>query len=339
MRCSYCFVSPHHKPNCVIMSFDIAQKGIDYWIKKIGKFKNGERYNIIFYGGEPLLNRIVFEQCLAYIKTLQKRHKLPKKNLNIFIASNGILINEHIARLLKMHSVSVAIGLDGYGGINDSYRFDKNNNGTFKKILNSFQILRTYKVPVSVSMIITPDVLTSLKINQFLDLLKKFKIRGVGLNLLRERYIKTIFKSDQEKRNYWQQVPKFAIRFWNAAKKTGIKEYKIDHKLQRYKDKNNSMWIDCGGFGDHIAVHPDGIVSACSWSPKYIIDNLQIRKLKRFNFKKEYKHLIPEYNKKCIKCEAISICGGGCPWNKTTIDKNICLFAKTIFKYFSNNKL
>lgn len=341
LQCKYCFVVSRKKWNCDLMDFNIAKKGIDFWARKIKntRLKRNEQYTIIFYGGEPLLNLETLNQSLAYIKISQIKNRLPK-NINLLVISNGIFVDKKIAKLFKEYGVSIVIGLDGQSEVNDVYRCDEHGRGIFKRIIRAFRILKKYNVPVFISMSITPEVLRSLKSDIFLNTLKRYNIRGIGLNLLREKSARMIIKSKQEWKKYWEQAPEFSIKFWQLAKKYGIKEYKIENKFQKYQSKNKDQLIDCGGFGGHFAIYPDGKISACSWSSKYFIGDLFFKntKLKKINFFQKYKHLIPINNKNCAKCEAIDICGGGCPWNKSIIDKNLCLFNKSIFKHFSNNK-
>lgn len=324
------------------MDFNIAKKGIDLWAKKIKntQLKNNERYAIIFYGGEPLLNLEVLNQSLSYIKILQMNNDLPK-NIDLLVVSNGIFVDERVAKLFKKYSVSIVIGLDGQSEVNDFYRCDEQGRGIFKRVIRTFKILMKYNVPVFISMSITPEVLRSLKSDIFLGILKRYNIQGIGLNLLKEKSAIKIIKSKRDWIKYWERVPEFSIKFWQLAKKYGIKEYKIENKFQKYQRKNGEQLIDCGGFGGHFAVYPEGKISACSWSQKYVLGDLLMKnnKIKKINFFQKYNHLIPANNKNCLKCEAIDICGGGCPWNKSTIDKNLCSFNKSIFKYFSNNKV
>lgn len=57
---------------------------------------------LVFAGGEPLLRDDLFE-LTAYAKSV---------GFNIFIATNGTLITEKVAKLLKRYEVGVVIGLD-----------------------------------------------------------------------------------------------------------------------------------------------------------------------------------------------------------------------------------
>lgn len=74
--------------------------------------------------------------------------------------------------------------------------------------------------------------------------------------------------------------------------------------------------LDCGGFGSHIVIQPNGEIGSCPWSYKYNFGNVKDSSddlfVKRNLFRNKYRKLIPLYNSKCLKCKAISICGGNC---------------------------
>lgn len=63
LKCSYCpfSCSSNELDSKELMSTIIAKKGIDFWIKAIGKHDTSKQYTIILYGGEPFLNTKTLE--------------------------------------------------------------------------------------------------------------------------------------------------------------------------------------------------------------------------------------------------------------------------------------
>ena len=72
LRCKYCFgdggTYNHVKS---MMSYDTAQKSIDYFVRNSGSNK---KLHITFFGGEPLLNYILIEKIIAYCKELEQKY-------------------------------------------------------------------------------------------------------------------------------------------------------------------------------------------------------------------------------------------------------------------------
>ena len=64
-----------------LLSFEDAVSGIALWQKHIieEQPQDNDPYFLIFYGGEPLLNREVLERLLPYVAEEQSAGRLPKK--------------------------------------------------------------------------------------------------------------------------------------------------------------------------------------------------------------------------------------------------------------------
>lgn len=121
--CSYCPIPALAKRYGErLLSFEDAVAGIVLWQKHIEEYPRDDNpYFLIFYGGEPLLNREVLERLLPYVADEQSAERLPKK-LELMLCTNGSLIDERLSILLAHHRVTVAIGMDGPQEHNDRIR-------------------------------------------------------------------------------------------------------------------------------------------------------------------------------------------------------------------------
>lgn len=350
-KCSYCPFSCSSKNSKSEdrMSIATVKKGIDFWQKLIGKYDVLKQYTIILYGGEPFLNVKTLEWALSYIEKLKQLGKLPKKNLQVMADTNGSLLNEEIIKMLKKYNVAVTVALDGIAKFNDRYRLSNKKRGTFDDVFKNIVLLKKHKVLTYVSMMAIPYEWNKKSIIDFCNFLAKYDIKKLGINLLRGEqsdFIKQFFPDDPILK-YQKWATKFMIDFWKLAQKIGILEYQIDKKKNLFMSKR-PLSLDCGAFGNHVVVQPNGEIGSCPWSQEYNIgnvdDNLVDLKNKLNIPKVKYKNLIPVYNPECLKCEAISICGGKCIWDydkkrkfsKQNIYKNNeqCIFTKKVFNYF-----
>jgi len=316
------------------MSPEIAGKGIDLWTRHIfDNFDKKRGYFIIFYGGEPLLNINTLEYSLKYIEKLKKENKLPRNNLHIMIDTNGILINSKIVRLFKRYNVMVTVGCDGPKKFNDYYRVDNKGKGTFEKVKKAFMILKKNKIKTFVSVAITPYNIS--KIKDFSKFFKKYKIEKFGFNILKGKSLLSLSPKISLKEYYTKATDGIIENFRKGKEKRC--EYQMEKKIKAFYEKQFSPF-DCGGYGNQLVIQPNGEISNCP----FLSNNFGNVKKYNKNFRiwnvpliKEWRKRLPIYNQECKDCEAISICGGGCPLNPKEIkgdilkkDDAMCIFTK-----------
>lgn len=63
LRCRYCYVDAHAALNHGLMPWEVARQAIDFVFARAGE---ADSVNITFFGGEPLLNKPVLKQAIAY---------------------------------------------------------------------------------------------------------------------------------------------------------------------------------------------------------------------------------------------------------------------------------
>lgn len=100
----------------------------------------GEKIDIIWHGGEPLLAGInFFEEAIAQFAAIDKSvsHK---------IQTNGSLVDDRWAEFFRLHRFEVGISLDGPDYLHDEARIDKRGNGTFATLKSSVRLLASHEV-------------------------------------------------------------------------------------------------------------------------------------------------------------------------------------------------
>lgn len=328
LACDYCPFSRSKDLNEIhqSMSVDIAQKGLDFFSRSIDSFPLSAptNCNIIFYGGEPLLNIKVLTSSLEYIDILRSKKRLPR-DTRLLLDTNGVLLTSQVAGLLKKHEVQVTVALDAFSTINDIHRQYSGGQGTYEKVLESLKILNEINIPTYLSMSVTPDNLRVL--DSFAKHLKQNNILGVGVNILRG--IDTDEDYERKSAGVLEKL------FWHFQEE-GIIEFQTTRKFQAFTFKVFHV-SNCGGFGEHVVIHPDGEIGNCPWTRDYSIGNLtkdeSYEDVRANNFYFSKKEYFPLYNDDCLRCEAISICGGKCVWADDCSggeSKSFCILSKNI---------
>lgn len=341
LSCKYCFVrqSFRNRAQKQMMSFSIAYKGITTWFSNVKSNFEKDKYQIIFYGGEPLLNFEVLQQSLLYIDKLCNQRKIQRDKIEISIVTNGTLVEKNIVQLIKRYDIRIILSMDFPEQEHNYCRKDKFNKGSFKRVKRTLKFFQDNEIDPLISTAVTPNnvgILESIPM-VFSDL----KIRRFGLNPLVGN---TFFLFDRkfDLQEYRELAVKNMIKSYIVAKKQNIVEVKIQSRIDAFL-QSNFYNLDCGGCGNQMVVYPNGYISNCHASPKYNIKPINLCgdkfEIYQTAIAKKWRERIPLYQDECLNCEAISICGAGCPWSTEEIsgdsqqkDTLNCLYAKEVFR-------
>ncbi len=130
--CTYCYGSYGEKHG--LMPFEIAKKAIDLAI-------DAEIFDIVFFGGEPMLNFPLIEQVVAYAES-----KALYQPFTFRMTTNGALITEENAAYFKEHNFEISVSMDGDRLSHDTTRIFKDGTSSYDKVLNGIEILKKYNV-------------------------------------------------------------------------------------------------------------------------------------------------------------------------------------------------
>lgn len=342
--CTYCFFEGSYKKSETkkqSMSSDTAitsiRKFADY-LKRSFEFPDffPQEPGIVIYGGEPLLNLKVFRLAIEEVSRLKNCGELPDK-LSVNINTNGSLITPEIATFCVSHNIEVDVSLDGYESVNDICRqWKKDRKGTFSDIIRAISILKKAGANVCISCTVSEANVDELPkvFEWFLD---ELGVDKVGFNPLLDSYHYRV-KDD----NYPYKVAQSMIECFKIARQRGIYEARMMRKVRAFVE-NQVYDRDCCGCGKQIVVSPDGKFGVChaySGTGEFFVqpdDN--------FNpfihpFWQEWSRRSPINMPQCYDCEALTICGGGCPHNAHLkrgsiweVDDYFCIHAKETIKW------
>lgn len=337
LKCKYCFEeTPLLTSKPVPMTtMDIAtvNQSIDVFAKLTTKYgRKGYKRIIHFYGGEPLINVVAVKAAVKKVNQLKTIRQIPEE-FEMAIVTNGVLLDKNIIQFFAKHRVTVGISIDGPAHINNIYRIPKQNIDMFPTIRRNYELLQKYHVKNGISATLTPEV-----IDNFDDVLSFFIDElgiqdGISFNILHYNL------GIQLDNDYFERAADCLIRAFKKFRKLGIYEERMMRKAKAFVDRK-TMFSDCGAMGNQIVIAPDGLIGMCQDFVKprmyfdYSVFNPDFDPYESGLFKK-WKYRSPLFMDQCINCEALGICGGGCPasaklktgsvWN---IDDRICPHSK-----------
>lgn len=153
LGCTYCYAqggSFGGPPKS--MSIEVAQQAVDNLLAGVTA---GDRVNIAFLGGEPLVNRAVVEATTDYAARQAAQAGV---SVGFSITTNGTLLRAPDAAFFEQHGFAVTISLDGIGAVHDAQRPYLGGRGSYQKILANVAPLlaRQHKMQVSARVTVTP---------------------------------------------------------------------------------------------------------------------------------------------------------------------------------------
>lgn len=338
LRCTYCFEEAPEVSNFkpTFMNKEVAEKSIDYFDYLANKYGKPNSKKIVhIYGGEPLLNKEVARHAISYITALNKRYGFEK--YETVIVTNGTLIDENMAQFLVENQVSIGISLDGPRDINSIYRKSSEKESS-QKVIDAYRLLKKHGAKLGLSATLTPAVIDDF--DRVLDFfIKDLGIQdGISFNIL--HYSPSIpVNSD-----YFEKAAKCLIRAFEKFRSLGIYEDRMMRKAEAFVGRK-AMFADCGVIGNQIVVAPDGKIGVCQdfVKPRTYFEGSVLNKdydPLRSGLFNGWNNRSPLFMDQCINCEAVAICGGGCPasvelktGNRWNVDERICKHSKLTLEW------
>ena len=101
LSCSYCY---QNAKNARKAEWNVVQAGID-----LAFGKGSSQVDLMFIGGEPLLEFDLLRRTVSYAEALDPG----RKHFRFALSTNGTLITETVANYLDEHGIGVRLSFDG----------------------------------------------------------------------------------------------------------------------------------------------------------------------------------------------------------------------------------
>lgn len=157
LRCKYCIYSGSYvnrQHNNKRMSFEIAKKAIDYYIRHSSQMK---KLRFGFYGGEPTLEIDLISRCVEYIN-----NNAFGREIEYNLTTNATILNKKILDFLVNNNFYLTISLDGPEDIQNKNRvFAGSDKGSFDSVMQSVVYITEnypqYMDNVHFNMVMNPE--------------------------------------------------------------------------------------------------------------------------------------------------------------------------------------
>jgi uncharacterized protein len=270
----------------------------------------GERVNLAFLGGEPLVNRALIVSSTEQATALARARSV---RVNFSITTNGTLVTPEDAVFFEEHGFAVTISLDGVGEVHDALRPFRGGDGSYFRILERVRpLLREQRrMQVSARVTLTPH---NLLLKDTLDELLNLGFHSVGFSPMLsapsgqgemdasslERMLAQMIECGQEFERRTLRKERYA--FANVA--TAVREI----------HRGTHRPYPCGAGGGYFGVSAEGGLYACH---RFVQDQNAyfgdvwngVREETQLKWLRD-RHVHRQHP--CSQCWARYMCGGGC---------------------------
>jgi uncharacterized protein len=277
---------------------------------------------IIFFswhGGEPTLAGLDFYRKVV---NLQNRYAPSGQTIVNGIQTNAILLNEEWAKFLADEGFFVGVSIDGPEELHNKYRISKDNNGSFRKTLKGYELLKKHSVQTELLTVVTAgNVKYPLEVYRFLKTLGSSYLTflplverdhesesGAGARSVAAddfgSFLIAVFDE-------WviKDIGSLKIQIFEEAARVAFKQ---EHSLCIFRKicggvpvvEHNGDLFSCDHYidGEHIL----GNINQTS-----LAEMIDSEAQKKFGYAKLL--TLPSC---CLACEVIDMCNGECPKNR-----------------------
>lgn len=145
LACHYCYV---HKLQKKRMTLDTAKATLDRAAKR------GENVGIAFFGGEPLLEKQLIYDTVAYGREVETREGC---NFHFKITTNGLLLDDAFLSWCTDSRVMLALSIDGIQAAHNAHRRTAGGGDSYDIVESTAKRLLKYQPYACAMMVINPD--------------------------------------------------------------------------------------------------------------------------------------------------------------------------------------
>lgn len=308
LQCVYCDVlgSADHRQNQALMSWEIAEVAINS-LKQRLYTEPKLKAQIVFFGGEPLLNWSLLVKICETIETSNCNEQIEK-----MLVTNGILLDEVKAAFLKKHQVYVVVSLDGSQEVNDRMRRYYNGKGCFEETAKGLQTLRQVMPnQYGISCTLGSHNASTLS-EEIVCLQEKFEPCCIGINVYHYQQDGACpIKIDDD------TLCDSLLKAFRVARQKGIAIYQFANIIKSFINRTRNRDY-CPACGNKLLFSPRGRVGRCETLMNH--ERFSIP-LKEFTKQAMPAHLdwskyTPEHESECLNCIARWICPGTCTYDQ-----------------------
>jgi uncharacterized protein len=332
MGCVYCLngTKTYQKDKNFMMSKEVAFTSIERCLDSI---VSGGCLEIIFFGGEPLLNWPLAKEVIIHCEKVLKAN-YPEKRIRYHFTSNLSFLPADLIAWATRYNVTFLCDIDGPGPIHDACRPFKSGSGSHEIIVRNVKRLIGAGLRVNLRATIT-----SLNQDHLLEIAEHHK--EIGGNSCAFVPVIPVNSDEDILAGRLLPSPRKIINGLKAVYKSKIWKSEELHPFNQYASRfmpGARMPLGCGApYGNTPVVDVNGDVYACIYLVgvrEFYLGNIMNGSYPDkgvLGWMYDYLHV--DNFEDCRSCPWRYLCGGGCPVGRLTVLRNPAV-SKRVAAYF-----
>jgi uncharacterized protein len=156
IACTYCYWFRDHTVYDAppLLTENVEAALIEKLERHLGRYEL-PAFAIMLHGGEPLLfGKRRFVRLAKSLRYVGSSHQC---DVSLSVQTNGLLVDDEWAAILRDFNCSVGISLDGSREVHDRQRVDSRGGGTFDSVVQSVRTLQEHDIPVGLIAVCDPS--------------------------------------------------------------------------------------------------------------------------------------------------------------------------------------
>jgi uncharacterized protein len=308
--CEYCYGHPQsQRLPAQHMPLHTAVHALDLYAGLLRQHAR-QRFQVRFFGGEPLTNWPVLHASLKHLQSLGQQFGLP---VAVLLNTNATLLTECMLDALAEFNtcLHLIISLDGTEEMHNRARPDRHGQGTFTPVMAALKMVQARAFSFTPSLVVSSHNLHQLP--QAIDFFHSQGLGQMGMSPI--------------------EVTSFDDQSTLIEKLLEALDYAAGQGMQI-----NSEWMRpvhvlergangtyCAGSGSELSVMPNGDIYPCQTQPIYLgnLDDLESRALFKTVAYREVALRTAGNIPACRGCEIEGLCGGGCAGDALAVHGDI----------------
>lgn len=323
LGCTYCYAEQGgfgEPPR--LMTPEIAHAAVDLLLRGAAP---GERVNLIFLGGEPLVNRAGLREVT---ERAAARARAAGIAIGFSITTNGTLVDDEDAAFFEHHGFAVTVSIDGVGAAHDALRPFKSGRPSYRAVMeNAARLIAcARRMQVSARVTVTPR---NLDLPRTLDELIRAGFHGVGFSPMLSSPTGADELHAAALERMLEQMIACAARFEDRT--LAGERYPFSNALHALREihRGTARPYPCGAGAGYAGVAADGQLHACH----RFVGAAPVLGDVRTGIDREHqadwlaaRHV--HRQQPCQTCWARYLCGGGCHYEVVQRGRTACDYVR-----------
>ncbi len=309
LSCTYCYKEDLDTPAAgKRMAFETARDSIELLLRES---PDEPRYNIVFFGGEPLSNLPLIKDVVAYCEA---RFAALGKQVDFVMTTNATLLSNDTIDWLNAHRFGLSISIDGPRAIHDRNRLTVGGRGTYETVRRKAErLLSRYTArPVGARVTLTHG---TVEVERIWDhLFNELGFAEVGFAPVTSGDISTFNLTQDEVNEVFAGMKRLGRRYLDEALQGRNIGFSNLHQLITDMHEGHRKSLPCGAGLKMLAVDHKGELNLCH---RFTGSNLptfgDVRNgIERAQLGEFLAQRLDRSGTGCESCRIRNLCSGGC---------------------------